>query len=232
MSNPRRATGRREMPRALLVEGPDDMNTIAQLMLKRHPHLEPTSWFDFPRVDGLEAEGADAILSQLRLRARASAENIVGAVLDADGAPTRRWQGILDRLDAEGYADLPPEPAAAGLIVPADPIRGLARVGVWLMPDNLSAGMLEDFLHRLNATDALMQYAAATVDALPPELRRFDPATRRSKAVVHTHLAWQAEPGKPYGLAIKANHLATDHPLADAFVAWLEALFGPPPERL
>lgn len=230
MSRPARPP--RDIPRALLVEGPDDQHTITQLALKHHPRLDPAAWFDFPRLEGTAADGAEAILTQLPIRARANADHVIGAILDADASPADRWRSVLARLSAAGYPDLPaPDTLAAGLVVPADPIRGLARVGVWLMPDNLTAGMLEDFLHRMNATDPLMQHAAATVDALPAALCRFDPATRRSKAVVHTYLAWQHEPGKPYGLAIKANLLATDHPLAGALLDWLHKLFGPPPLR-
>ncbi|MEZ4434530.1 MAG: hypothetical protein R3F65_19180 [bacterium] len=38
----------RDIPRALLVEGSDDMNAIAQLAPRHHPRLDPAAWFDFP----------------------------------------------------------------------------------------------------------------------------------------------------------------------------------------
>lgn len=51
-------------------------------------------------------------------------------------------------------------------------------------------------------------------------------AVQRSKAVVHTYLAWQDEPGKPLGQSITAQALRPDQPLAERFVDWLKRLFA------
>ncbi len=42
---------------------------------------------------------------------------------------------------------------------------------------------------------------------------------------MHTWLAWQNKPGRPFGTAITARYLDADVPEATAFVAWLEKLF-------
>ncbi|MFZ2170123.1 MAG: DUF3226 domain-containing protein, partial [Methylococcaceae bacterium] len=46
-----------------------------------------------------------------------------------------------------------------------------------------------------------------------------------SKAVVHTYLAWQHEPGRPLGQAITAKVLDPSHSLAKNFADWLKRLF-------
>ncbi|MFH1466552.1 MAG: DUF3226 domain-containing protein [Pseudomonadota bacterium] len=46
------------------------------------------------------------------------------------------------------------------------------------------------------------------------------------KAVLHTWLAWQEEPGTPMGLALTRRYLDPCHPRAVAFAAWLRRLFG------
>ena len=51
----------------------------------------------------------------------------------------------------------------------------------------------------------------------------------RAKAEVHTWLAWQAEPGRPLGLALTRRYLDADHALAQRFHDWLVALFEIPP---
>ena len=68
------------------------------------------------------------------------------------------------------------------------------------------------------------------------EVEHIDAATRqrypnrhRSKALIHTWLAWQQNPGRPMGTAIKAGYLQHDAPIALAFVAWLRRLFEIPP---
>jgi hypothetical protein len=42
---------------------------------------------------------------------------------------------------------------------------------------------------------------------------------------VYSWLAWQDEPGKPYGLAMKARYFQHDSPTAARFVAWFKALY-------
>jgi hypothetical protein len=52
------------------------------------------------------------------------------------------------------------------------------------------------------------------------------PVSRHPKALIHTWLAWQRNPGQPMGQAITAQPLDRNEALARAFVAWLNALFG------
>ena len=47
----------------------------------------------------------------------------------------------------------------------------------------------------------------------------------RSKAKIHTFLAWQDEPGKPIGQAITARILNPDAEEAKAFIGWLNKLY-------
>ena len=46
-----------------------------------------------------------------------------------------------------------------------------------------------------------------------------------SKAQLHTWLAWQAEPGMPFGTALTAACFASDTPKALDFVNWFKRLF-------
>ena len=44
---------------------------------------------------------------------------------------------------------------------------------------------------------------------------------------MHTWLAWQENPGRPYGTAITARFLDAEAPQADVLVAWINYLFYP-----
>jgi hypothetical protein len=48
-----------------------------------------------------------------------------------------------------------------------------------------------------------------------------------AKALIHTWLAWQKEPGQPMGQAITAKALQSDTAIAAKFVDWLNQLFNP-----
>jgi hypothetical protein len=50
--------------------------------------------------------------------------------------------------------------------------------------------------------------------------------SNREKAVVHCWLAWQKDPGTPFGTAIKAKFLGSDSGAARTFVKWLSDIYG------
>lgn len=202
--------------RLLLVEGQEDKHVVWH-MCNRHG-IDNERLFDIRVADGLERLRDD--LSQ---RARFGWES-VWVLVDADQSCSDRWRSLRDVLVKLGYPDVPESPSAGGTVLPA--IGDLARIGVWIMPDNEDSGVLEDFLTRLVARgDPLLPHAQTVVDSLPEQ--RFA-ATHRPKALIHTWLAWQEEPGTPMGHAIAKHYLQTDHELASRFLAWLRLLFENP----
>jgi len=88
---------------------------------------------------------------------------------------------------------------------PADKL--LPRVGIWIMPDNRTTGISEDFLLLLVPPDSrLYTHVQASVDSISEGEQRFK-VPDKPKALIHTWLAWQEEPGRPLGTAITANFL-------------------------
>jgi hypothetical protein len=199
-------------PRLLWVEGKDD-SAVVQSLCNQYGVPET-----FRVVD---KEGEANVVQGLPLQLRRLDVECLGVVLDADTDAHARWASIRDVLVAEGYPDIPLHASAAGMIVSAP---DLPRFGAWIMPDNVEAGMLEDFAASLiGPGDFLWNHASASLDAIPDEHRRFSPG-HRSKALIHTWLAWQESPGSPMGQAITKGDLDARAPLAEAFVAWLNRL--------
>jgi hypothetical protein len=201
----------------LLVEGRDDREVVFQFC--NHQGIDNRTLFAVKDKDGLES-----LLSDLRVRLRTDV-SVLGVLVDADTDPRGRWQQLASTVSALGYV-LPDAPTEAGTLVPA-PGPNRPRLGLWMMPDNRVEGMLEDFLLRLtDEGDSLIARAHAAVDDIPATERRFA-ATHRSKAAVHTWLAWQAEPGTALGQAITKRYLDPTRSPAPAFRAWLLELFAP-----
>ncbi|MCY3536289.1 MAG: hypothetical protein OXH24_01065 [Cyanobacteria bacterium MAG IRC3_bin_20] len=93
------------------------------------------------------------------------------------------------------------------------------------MPDNQRAGALEEFLAGLvTQGDSLLGLAECSTEKARSKGATF-PDTERAKAVLHTWLAWQKDPGLPYGTAIKAQFFDHNSRRALAFVAWYGRLF-------
>jgi len=100
------------------------------------------------------------------------------------------------------------------------------RLGVWIMPDNQSAGGLEVFLrymipsesaqvwdHAINSTAAARKLGAPYRDCHCP------------KANLYTWLAWQDEPAQRAGEALTKKILDPHAPSAAAFVKWFRDLY-------
>ena len=203
--------------KVLLVEGTDDEHVMKHICTNRGiPHLDEV------KTHGSYKELLKAIPVQINLSEEEG--DIVGVVIDADSDLCARWQSVHDRLVKVGYRDVRNAPDPNGTIVDPPDNSLLPKAGVWIMPDNKTAGILEDFLDSLiPQSDALRAHARCSVDSLPEQ--HFSD-NDRPKALIHTWLAWQKEPGRPYGTAITAGFLDPDLPRADVLASWLERLFG------
>lgn len=199
----------------LVVEGTDDKHVVWAI-LEGHK-------FE-PQFAVRDEGGFESLRSRLspRLKPGSDLERF-GIVIDADTDILARWQSIKSVLDRAGYVGVPDQPDPAGTVIEHDL---LPRVGVWIMPNNVLSGMLEDYLAFLVPEgDPLLERARQSVDGIPVEERRFSEA-HRSKALIHTWLAWQEDPGKPFGQAITARYLRADGPNISEFLAWLRRLFA------
>ena len=202
--------------KVLLVEGIDDEHVMKHICTNR----------GIPHLDEVKEHGNDTRLLKaipVQIKFSEGEGDVVGIVIDADSDLCARWQSVRDRLVEVGYRDVPNAPDPNGTIVepPDNSLR--PRVGVWIMPDNKTPGILEDFLQYLiPKSDALFDHAVNSVDSLPEQ--RFSD-NDRPKAFIHTWLAWQKEPGRPYGTAITARFLDPDLPQADVLALWLKRLF-------
>lgn len=207
---------RHQGKRVLLVEGNDDCHVI--LALCKH--------FEIPEVFGLyQCGGYTELLKRLNaLILQADGPEIIGVVVDADSPDVMvRWRQLKNKPELKGYL-LPEVPIADGLIVPGQ--KGRPRLGVWLMPDNRNPGMLEDFLIELAPQDGIEAARNCIANAQNKELTSFK-KVHLSKAVIHTYLAWQDEPGRPLGQAVTVQVLQPNTQTAKAFVDWLKRLFNP-----
>ena len=201
--------------RIMLVEGSDDEHVLRSLCENRHipqPTLKPLG-------------GVDAILETIpvRLKAGGPEGDVVGVVIDADANLDIRWRAIRDRFIQAGYQNVPDQPDPNGTIIEASEQPVLPRAGIWIMPNNETDGILEDFLTFLIPQgDELLEHANISVDSIP--IQHFSD-NDKPKAVIHTWLAWQEDPGKPYGTAITAKFLDPTVPQVDILEKWVRRLF-------
>jgi hypothetical protein len=201
--------------RILLVEGKDDEHVVKNICGR----------YGLGKIDIRDQKGVDPLLDTLPVQLQESDIAVLGIMLDADVNLSARWQAITNRLTEAGYQGISTCPDVDGTILlpPEKPDNLLPKVGIWLMPDNRIPGILEDFLKILIPDgDSLLTHADKVIKTLPEQ--RFTDLDR-SKALMHTWLAWQKEPGKPYGQAITARYLDVNLPLGQTFATWLKNCF-------
>jgi hypothetical protein len=201
----------------LLVEGKDDLNVTIHLLYEN----------GIGAFHVKDCEGYSNIKAVFIAELKASDSDRIGIVVDADGeadngGPESRWESLSHLLVENGVTDLPTDMPQAGLVTRG----GEKPVGIWLMPDNRSIGMLEHFMGTLvPGDDRLWDRAQSAVAGIPGPDRRFKPQAT-PKAEVHTWLAWQEEPGTPMGAAITKRYLDPASPPAAAFVDWVRRLLA------
>ncbi len=201
----------------LLVEGTDDEHVIKAICGRR----------GLQKIDEIKpCGGIDRLLEAFPVRLKESDVTALGVVIDADSDLQGRWESLRHLLVQAGYENVCATPLAAGVIIDPPANSLLPRAGLWLMPNNSTAGILEDFLRFLVPTPSpLLQHAEQSLTTIPATELRFTPLAR-PKALIHTWLAWQQEPGRPLGLSITARFLDGGAPQVDIFVRWLQSLFG------
>ena len=210
----------------LFVEGADDQHVIWNLCAA----WQMPDTFRVSEKGGYERVRAALPIA---LSTKRGPAHRLGVILDADrplpADPNRglaaRWQSLRDQLEALGY-QVPEYPRPEGLICPHLP-RERPTVGLWLWPDNQRDGILEDFLLDLiDPQDALSRKTETVLtDVEAKNLARYAPQDR-PKAQLHTWLAWQEKPGRPYGQALKAGYLTLRADSLRPLQTWLDRLFN------
>lgn len=199
----------------LLVEGKNDQHVVWALC---EAYQLPETFDVLVPGDG----GVEAVLQDIPARIDESGLQTLGIMLDADEDIQARWAGVRGRLAEVGYI-LPPQPVEDGCITS---LPDRPQVGIWVMPNNQLPGMLEDFVGFLiPQDDRLKPLAEKTLQSIEKKKLNLYRPTYRSKALIHTWLAWQEMPGMPMGQAITAQVLLHNQPLANRFVDWLRNLF-------
>ncbi len=215
----------------LYVEGRDDLAVSCHLALRCDELCEPhgkdakkAPKFRVEEYDpnGEEIRGVDALLKRVPTLLAAPSIDRLGIVVDADADPVARWLQIRHALMAAGY----PAPPVADLADTIVERAYRARVGVWIWPDNMRIGMIEDFVESMiRDGDSLLPVANRCVDEVRAIDQRFVDR-HRQKAVIHTWLAWQKKAGRPLGVAIEEAYFDSTGELASRYVAWMIRLFG------
>lgn len=203
----------------LLVEGNDDFHVVHALFNKNNVPVNnrenPNRKFSVKDCKGIESL-LEVLPILLKILER------VGIIIDADTEISNRWSQVRNILITAGFS-VPQTLNREGVIIENAGIR----IGIWLMPNNSDNGMLEDFMRFLiSDDDTLLPHAERILSEIEALSENKYGIIHRSKALIHTWLAWQEDPGSPLGQAITKRYLAIENKeIAEKFIEWINNLF-------
>ena len=200
--------------RALLVEGPDDKHVAFQLCQRHGIPLELSEIID--------KGGIDKLLPSIENEVLVVSRTVLGIVVDADDKRDDHWHAITNRLRNVDVR-APRDPLPGGVIIEGN--DDVPRVGIWIMPDNVSQGQLEDLVaNMIPPSDVVWPLAQSYVDGIPKVHQKFA-VQKTLRAKVHAWLATREDPRR-MGEALRTRDLDANVPSARQFIAWLNALFS------
>lgn len=153
----------------------------------------------------------------------------VWIIIDADTNFENAWQSIRDIITRSGKYSIDKKlclPVEGVVITPSD--TSDITVGIWIMPNNKDVGMLENFLLKIIPNgDSLHERSIEIIEEL--EKSRLNhiglyKSVHKSKAQIHTWLAWQDSPGESLGVAVQKQLFNKDADLCCQFTNWLSQL--------
>lgn len=215
----------RDIP-TLVVEGTNDLFVISALLtlhgIKMDEGVRPIE-LKVAKDASTRAEGVVPLLASMGDAIRNATDRPIGFVLDVDLSCDKRWEEVCECLKSAGITP-PTKCPVDGFVgqVPSYP----HPCGVWMMPDCvLDHGKLEHLLKTLvPAGDPLWPLAESSTATAKTKGAKFRDVDR-VKAITHCWLAWQKEPGVPFGRAITSEYFRHDSEEAKAFLRWLKNLF-------
>lgn len=213
-------TGHRNV---LLVEGQDDLHVVLQLYRK----MEGKD----PNFCIRDMKGFPNLLADVNNEIRSPNRDIIGVIVDADDDPDARWKEVVNKV-SETSITIPLEGREDGVVAAGKPdgVSRSRRVGVWVMPNNVSEGEIEEFIDGMIPNAPVRALARNYIEQALNEPSD-DPGLlmpgKRLRGEVHAWLATRRQP-RHMGAAISAGYLNTGSESCRSFMAWLRQLFGEP----
>lgn len=208
---------RESSTQVLLVEGNDERHVISHMR-----HRLANQGFPVPEFKIEAKNGIEPLLDSIEWQVKVPDLKSLGILVDANDDPGGRWQAVTVRLRRAG-AEPPSGPVPSGVII--EGTLHIPRIGVWMMPDNVSSGELEDFIAAMIPDgDPIWPRSQSYVEDIPETHRKFKPP-KTLRAQVHAWLAAREDP-RQIGQAITAGDLDVNAEVCRRFADWLRTLFG------
>ena len=212
----------------LIVEGISDEYLFKKLCQK-HGFNNVEIEVDTPSVFGGRdtKQGVLNILQVVIKQLEDSYIDRLGIIVDSDyeedgGGVENTLRQIHDKIKDHGYSSSYKRFSNSGIYFEGE--DDLPKLGVWVMPNNLDEGMLEDWMLSICHPDeqGFLTSVVQTVTAIPsPKFKKIHEA----KAISNTWLAWQKKPGQGFSSLFKEGLIDENHTNYKNWLDWMNEIF-------
>lgn len=199
----------------LLVEGKDDQHVIWALC----------ELFGVKETfDVVDCGGIDEVSKEIPIRLKQSEIKSIGIIIDADTDINLRYTTLKDTILKSINYSFPEIFPNEGLVIR---LENYPTIGIWIMPNNNLNGMIEDFISFLIPnTDLLLPEVELFLDSIESKNLSKYKNIHKSKAIIHSWLATQENPGTPMGLAITKKYLDSNNENCIRLINWINTVFN------
>lgn len=220
------------MQRLLIVEGEEDRKFF-EAVFRVTGHAEQVDIRHHPsgKSNAIQLFGA-----RLELLTKASTARI-GLAIDADDPALNASDGFVNthsavnqQLQQHRFNALARGAGTTGFVSKANH-NSAVLAGLWVMPDNMSNGYLEDFANSVVAANErdrqsfAWKEAKSVLDKAHGGPNFSFKAHHLAKAAVGTWLAWSDPPRMNLGTAVSRGLLDTQDAKFQSLIAWLSLLY-------
>lgn len=151
----------------------------------------------------------------------------LGIIVDADyvengGGLDNTLSQIYEKIKDHGYSKEYKKFENTGIYFESD--KGLPKIGVWVMPNNLDEGMIEDWILSIcnPIEQPFLDMVVQKVEGVKPIKFK---EIHKSKAISSTWLAWQKKPGLGFFYLFKENLIDEQHTNYKNWIDWMNKIF-------
>jgi hypothetical protein len=201
---------------ALFVEGPDD-GAVVNAFVKKVSGLDLTIAPNHIVRTKDDGGGHSWALRAFDEHIETKKEGArIGLIVDRDRAENDKWPAVRDHL--RRWGQVPEAPVLGGVIVEG-------QYGIWMWPDNVSHGALEDFVAGIVPDSAALAYAREVCRVAKESHGAEYELGHAKKAALKVRSVWRdASAAGGYGHLVRNLTLA-ESAASTAFLAWFTALF-------
>jgi hypothetical protein len=209
----------------LYVEGSEDLHVVNSIMKAHVEWNLKEPW----TVSIKDCGGVDKMLAKLPGRIetaiKADKKSRLGIITDADNDIAVRFSSI-QKITEKYFPQISNENLTDNGVHVNN--EDGARLGIWIMPDNVNSGTLETLIERIIPVkfNTLWEYAQSSTEIASSEKGAMIADANLLKSKIYCYAAWGVEADQRIGTQIMKGRFEANSEKLKPFIDWMKNLYS------